>query len=109
MPLPTECNECEFSLGNDTVRAQGIWQTYWNQSMEARSVQTQDAVLQNITGVINKTMGSLGLSNDQLGFLDNTLRDLRQTEPIFNSTVVGLLDRVNFYSHDQNFKTYTNG
>ena len=88
------CKDCEFSLGNDTLKVQSLWTIYWNETTAVRDVQSQDEVLQNISAVINATLDSLGYSNDQLGFLSDTLRDLRLKESIYNSSVMGVLTQV---------------
>ena len=42
----TECEVCQYSLGNDTLIMKESFEVYWNDSKEVEAIQEQDAALQ---------------------------------------------------------------
>ena len=42
----SECEVCQYSLGNDTLLMKQNWETYWNETKQVEAVQEQDSLLQ---------------------------------------------------------------
>ena len=71
------------------------WYTYWNQTQEVSNVQQLDPTLQSVSGQINSTLDSLGISENTLDVLTTTVNRLMQSEQNYNKSVEDLVERVN--------------
>ncbi|CAH1795786.1 unnamed protein product, partial [Owenia fusiformis] len=90
-----QCGRCQYGLGNDTQLLKDIWMEYWNVSQHLGQIQDNDRDLQNLTKVLNNTLGGFGVTEDALDVLSVSTESLKAIEPVLQQNLTDLLTKLN--------------
>ena len=93
--LTSECDRCQFSLGNDTLLLKQTFARYWNETSHVGKLEDEDRQLQGVQGELNATLAKLGASEQTLDVLSGMVRNMTALQPTYNKTLTDLSVGVN--------------